>query len=233
MRKVEPGTPPAAPDDAAAVEALLERVQPNTRRPSEDGVVRYRCQATELNAASTPLSTGDPRPYFRELTSTNVSVRTFARVIGRAAVMQPAHHFGLLKWPKGPHTKSPAAEVLDLQPGEWVRVKPREEIEATLTQGGANRGLHFDIEMVAYCDKVLQVRGRVTPARRADRRDARVHQRLHEARARRLLRRAQHRAVVLPPRDLPLLAGVLAGAGRRTGQRQLTDRTADAGEPGW
>jgi hypothetical protein len=42
-----------------------------------------------------------------------------------------------------------------------VRVKSREEIEATLTTEGKNRGLHFDIEMVAFCGQVMQVRGRV------------------------------------------------------------------------
>jgi hypothetical protein len=163
LRKVEPGDPTRGSDDNVRdVEALLERVRSNTRRPATDDKVRYRCQATEMAAASTPLSTTDPRPYVRELTSTNVSIRTFARVMSRAAVMQPAHHLGVLRWPKGPHARSPKAERLDLQPGEWVRVKSRGEIEATLTQSGANRGLHFDIEMVPYCGRVLQVRNRVT-----------------------------------------------------------------------
>jgi hypothetical protein len=161
LRKVERGEPATAPQDPAAIEALLARVQPNTRRPSDDGVARYRCQATDLDAASSPLSTTDPRPYLRELTSRNVSVRTFARIMGRAAVMQPAHHLGLLKWPKGPHTKSPKTEALDLQPGEWVKIRSREEIEATLTTGGANRGLHIDTEMIALCGEVHQVRQRV------------------------------------------------------------------------
>ena len=52
-------------------------------------------------------------------------------------------------------------EFLDLQPGEWVRVKSREEIEATLTTGGANRGLHFDIEMLPFCGQTMQVSSRV------------------------------------------------------------------------
>jgi hypothetical protein len=162
LRKVEPHEPVrSTDDDPSAVRALLERVGANTRRASEDGKPRYRCQATEMAAASTPLSTTDPRPYIRELTSTNVSVRTFARVMARAAVMQPAHHFGVLRRPKGPNTRSPKSRPLDLQPGEWVRVKPREEIEATLTTEGSNRGLHFDIEMLPFCGQVLQVRGRV------------------------------------------------------------------------
>jgi hypothetical protein len=163
LRKVTLGAAGSGREvDPAETEALLQRIQPHTRRPGDGDAVRFRCQATEMAAASTPLSTTDFRPYIRELTSTNVSVRTFARVMARAAVMQPAHHFGLLRWPKGPNTRSPKFEPLDLQPGEWVRVKPRDEIEKTLTTTGANRGLHFDIEMVPFCGKTMQVRGRVT-----------------------------------------------------------------------
>jgi hypothetical protein len=84
-------------------------------------------------------------------------------VMARAAYMQPLHHFKLLRWPKGPNEKSrPRPEPLNLQAGEWVRVKSREEIEATLTTQGKNRGLHYDIEMVPFCGQVMQVRGRVT-----------------------------------------------------------------------
>jgi hypothetical protein len=163
LRKVDPATPPTEHDyDVSARAALLERVEGATRRPGDDSTIRYRCQATEMVAASTPLATADPRPYLRELTSANVSIRTFTRVMSRAAVMQPAHHFGVLRWPKGPNTRSPKTEPLGLQAGEWVRVKSREEVEATLTNTGANRGLHFDIEMVPYCGQVLQVRGRVS-----------------------------------------------------------------------
>ena len=50
---------------------------------------------------------------------------------------------------------------LDLQPGEWVRVKSKEEIQALLTEEGTNRGLWFDREMMAFCGQVFRVRGRV------------------------------------------------------------------------
>jgi hypothetical protein len=163
LRKVSPGSPVRdARDDDAAVAALRDRTESNTRRTADDETLRYRCQATEMAAASTPLSNGDPRPYLRELTSRNVSLGKFLRVMSRAAVWQPAHHFGRLPWPKGPNTKSPKSEPLDLRTGEWVRVKLRKDVEATLTTGGANRGLHFDTEMAAFCGQEMQVRGRVT-----------------------------------------------------------------------
>ena len=125
LRPVTSGGPggdhPRSGGDAGAP----ERVEKNTRRSGEDGKVRFRCQATEMVAASEPLSTNDPRPYLRELTSGDVSVRTFARIMSRATVMQPLHRLGWLPMPplKGPSPKSPKAPLLDLQPGEWVRVK--------------------------------------------------------------------------------------------------------------
>jgi hypothetical protein len=115
-------------------------------------------------AASVALSTIDPRPYIREYTCGNVPLTTFVRITGRALVMQSAHRFGVLPTQplKGASPKSPVAPPLDLQPGEWVRVKSRDDIRSTLTDKGANRGLWFDREMMAFCGKVFQVRGRVT-----------------------------------------------------------------------
>jgi len=160
LRKVDAGarTVPAD-DDRQAVQALLERTCGNARAEGDEA--RFQCQATELTRASVGLSTNDPRPYLRELTCSNVSIRTFTRVMSRAVVMQPMHHFGVLRRPKGDNVRSPRAEPLDLQPGEWVRVKPLPEIEATLTTNGANRGLHFDIEMAAFCGHVMRVASRV------------------------------------------------------------------------
>jgi hypothetical protein len=156
--------PPVAQDDSE-VAALLARTEPQVRREGEGegDDVRWKCQVTEANAASVPLSTTNPRPYFNELRSGNVGAVTFVKVMARAAYMQPMHHFKLLHWPKGPNEKSPPRpEPLGLQPGDWVRVKSQDEIEATLTIEGNNRGLHFDIEMVPFCGKVLQVRDRVS-----------------------------------------------------------------------
>jgi len=51
--------------------------------------------------------------------------------------------------------------VLDLQPGELVRVKSYEEILATLDTANKNRGLFFDAELVPYCGGTYRVRARV------------------------------------------------------------------------
>jgi hypothetical protein len=164
LRRGAPGRVTIRRSNDAATATLLEVAERNARHGGISSDVRFRCQATEMGAASSSVSTLDPRPYFRELTTSNVSVRTFARVMARAAVMQPLHKLG--KMPtlplKGGSPKSPPAALLHLRPGEWVRVKSAEAIRATLTAKGANRGLYFDREMMAYCGKVYQVRERVT-----------------------------------------------------------------------
>jgi hypothetical protein len=41
---------------------------------------------------------------------------------------------------------------LNLQPGEMVRVRSKNEIMQTLNAGHRNRGLFFDVEQVPYCE---------------------------------------------------------------------------------
>ena len=61
-------------------------------------------------------------------------------------------------------------EHLDLQPGELVRIKSREEIMATLDGNLLNRGMGFDAEMSRFCGRTARVKARANPVRRrADR----------------------------------------------------------------
>lgn len=164
LKRVSPDQPVAETgDDHEARRALCELVERGTRMASEDGGVRHRCQATELLAASEPLSLTDPRPYVREVTSGNVSIRTFGRVMTRATVTEVRRKLGRLPSPpvKGPSARSPETPKLDLQPGEWVRVKSRDEIRETLTHKGMNRGLWFDVEMLPFCGQTFRVRQRI------------------------------------------------------------------------
>jgi hypothetical protein len=144
-------------------EALLELVTRSARTQAPDSGVRYRCQATEMLSASQPLSLTDPRPYLRQYTSSNVSIRTFTRVMSRATVTEVRRKLGRLPSVpvQGSSAKSPETARLDLRPGEWVRVKSREEIRQTLTNKGMNRGLWFDGEMLPFCGGTFQVRRRI------------------------------------------------------------------------
>jgi hypothetical protein len=75
----------------------------------------------------------------------------FQRMIGSS----PYPFYG-----RGQLTKTPS-ETLNLQPGELVQVKTREEIFATLDKNNRNRGLFFDIEEVGFCGGKYRVLQRV------------------------------------------------------------------------
>jgi hypothetical protein len=55
---------------------------------------------------------------------------------------------------------TPVAD-LGLQPGQWVSVRPHEEIRATLTRDNKNRGMWFDDEATVFCGGQFEVERRV------------------------------------------------------------------------
>jgi hypothetical protein len=144
--------------------------------------VRYSCQATQLFDASQPLRWWVPTQYVRDVSCGNWSFGQAVRVLSLSwfrvllrrgvgyrfiarlyrsfhqALMghPPALEPGVL--PKG--AKTPTVE-LNLLPGEWVRVRPYDEIRQTLNVESKNRGLWFDQEMVPACKGRYQVSGRV------------------------------------------------------------------------
>ena len=148
-----------------------------------DGTRRYLCQATEIRDATTPLAWWDVRQYVEDYWSGNVS---FGRLV--CAFAYSAYYnlsqagIGLgrpmrwlynafrwvwhgSRWPRTPGalaegSPTPAA-TLNLQPGEWVRVKSHEEILQTVTAGNLNRGMFWDAELVPYCGGVYQVLKRI------------------------------------------------------------------------
>lgn len=160
LRLGDAGPEAADPTSAAA---LLDRISRHTTQSDDDQVTRYRCQATQAVAASFPLSKVDLRSYAREFVVGNVSLPRLFRVLARAAVMDPARKLRLLPAAplRGPGPKSTRTPVLGLEPGEWVRVRSRAQIEATLNDKGQNRGLGFDREMLPFCGHEFQVRQRV------------------------------------------------------------------------
>jgi hypothetical protein len=125
--------------------------------------VRFMCQATEISEASTPLPWWEPSQYPREVATGNakplellialvkwVFVQVQRRLIGGSTV----------PFVRGKLTKTPKS-LLDLRPGELVRVKSRREIAKTLDRQNRNRGLTFDSEMLRYCGGEYRVLRRV------------------------------------------------------------------------
>jgi hypothetical protein len=167
LQRVSRDEPPARASGEAVPPELMARLAAAATAPSTPAVEPaqvYRCQATELLRSSVRLRTFDPRPYLREVQNGDVTVGRFVRVMARAAWMQPLEKLGVL--PKihviGSRLPgAPAEPRLGLEPGDWVRVKTKEQIAATLSAKGRNRGLWFDREMLPFCGKVFRVRKRV------------------------------------------------------------------------
>jgi len=63
-------------------------------------------------------------------------------------------------WLHGPHTRTPT-ESLNLQAGDVVRIRSRDEIIQTLDHNGCNRGMGICSEMLRCCGGEAQVRHRV------------------------------------------------------------------------
>jgi hypothetical protein len=135
----------------------------STQAAATRGAGVYRCQATELGAASEPFAPNDRgRKYLREVRSRNVGVGRFLRVLVRAIWRKAARTVGLHRdialWSEG---KPAPGTPLDLRPGELVRVKSKREIAATLDENGRNRGLAFDWEMLPHCGRTYRIQDRV------------------------------------------------------------------------
>jgi hypothetical protein len=124
-----------------------------------DGGERYACQMTELPSATARLSWRDPRHYWRELRSGNVRPGPFIAAVALALFNSAQRKLGGAEAPYREPTdrKTTPKEVLDLQPGEIVRVKTRRQIEQTLNSESKNRGLWFDREMHRFCGGQFRV----------------------------------------------------------------------------
>jgi len=176
LKKVEPGTPNASgPTDGTRIDLPLLEV--NTRKdPGPEGEPRYSCQATEiLRAAPTCLPIRDLGQYVADVTSGNVTPRgsfvafliiVFNRMQQLSKRLLPRRLWfrNGLPWGfvQGRLVGATPTGFLDLQPGELVRIKTKEEIEATLNEKGLNRGMGFAEEMARYCGQTARVQGRVT-----------------------------------------------------------------------
>jgi hypothetical protein len=148
------------------------------------GAPTYVCQATLLPGFTQPLPPWELSQYIEDYKSGNARLGRIA-----ASFLYMGYHHWLvnlgigwgpsLRWlydmfqkirggtpyprldgklPAGGRTP---AVALNLQPGDLVRVKSRDEILATCDTGMANRGMKFDAEMVPYCGGVYRVLRRV------------------------------------------------------------------------
>lgn len=136
-------------------ETALPLVQIETA--STDGQP-FQCQATGLVKATTPLPWWHPLQYVRILARRERSLGEVLRMGLTAASNKLRWRLGLLPQGtvRGSQKRTPEIS-LDLKPGELVRVKTREEIQATLDSFGRNRGLAFAPDMLRFCGGTYRV----------------------------------------------------------------------------
>jgi len=164
---------PAKNNGLITIESLLDA---SAKTNNKDGELIYTCQATELHNFTAPMKWWDPRQYVRDIKSGNLesgfpSETRVERMLASALkIVQVLRAFILslvrermgVDYPpvRGTQVKTPL-EALDLQPGEMVQVRSREEIIATLDKNKKNRGLLFDGEMLPFCGGIYRVLRRV------------------------------------------------------------------------
>lgn len=176
-RAKEAGKPNPRELDITEQAYVDETLIPATRieRPDGSEPDRYRCQVTEIPQASRQLRLREVDQFKRSLGNwkpQKVVRGLFAELINQWQAFSRKRLPARLRirngerWPfvigeleKG---ATPKGEPLNLQPGDLVRVKSREEIIATLDKSHKNRGLSFDHEMARFCGKTARVRSRVS-----------------------------------------------------------------------
>ncbi|MBZ5506934.1 MAG: hypothetical protein LAO78_15875 [Acidobacteriia bacterium] len=153
------GTETEVPVDEAALAALRARLKVKADEQ------RYFCQSTEL-LRSTEAFPGRMKPWlvriaFRQIRQKDRSASEMAKLFVRWLRIRLHRAVAGDDRLRGPHTKGTPVEVLDLKPGELVRIKPLDQIVATLNHKKRNRGMVVCHEMTLCCETVAQVRYRV------------------------------------------------------------------------
>jgi hypothetical protein len=158
----------------------LETITSASEKRNSEGETIYTCQATALRDYTSPMASWDPRQYFRDLRSGNLATglagdsrgnRLLEFFLGLNSLFRALTISLFNQIPR--RIKGPAypllagtlegtpSGTLDLQPGELVQVRNKEEIMATLNRYNRNRGMLFDGEMIPYCGGIYRVLRRV------------------------------------------------------------------------
>jgi hypothetical protein len=162
--------------DQGVIAAALAPVQDNPDDPI------WVCQTTALYEATTLLKWWDIRQYIKDVTTGNHGVWYMVKLLTagsyRAFVgIGPGYNakitlyntwqkiFGGKPYPlvnaQIPTGAKTPTEILNLQVGELVEVKSPDEIDATITPDGMNRGMRYDQEMRKYSGGRYRVQMRV------------------------------------------------------------------------
>lgn len=116
------------------------------------------CQSANLVHATVPIRFFDLNRYIWKIRCLSLrpaeGLRSFLTLLKSTATGFLRHKEPVVV--SGKLRQTPIA-TLNLQPGELVEVKSKEEILATLDRKGRNRGLGLTVEMLKYCGKRYRV----------------------------------------------------------------------------
>ena len=109
----------------------------------------FSCQSTKLLKATSPLPIWNIQQYLWDMSSGTFEPQERMRMLLLSLNLKVQQLLGGGKYATF-HGRTPTV-ALNLQPGELVEVKTKEEILTTLDSRGRNRGLEFTPEMLKYC----------------------------------------------------------------------------------
>lgn len=149
LKPIASGTPHPMPLPASSAGIAALATLP-TRRAD-----RYICQSTELAGATKALSKWNLMPFLRDIARRRLSLGSFFTMVARVAWHRLTRR---------PYARSLAGVQrkvskgsLDLQPGEWVDVKPAARLMEQLDSTGSNCGLVFQPTMDVAIGRRFQV----------------------------------------------------------------------------
>jgi hypothetical protein len=180
LKRSDGSGPPPPPSAAGCNEEDVLRARFASNSDPADPT--WVCQTTAIYEASDTLHWWDARQYLRDVTSRNHSAMHMLKLllfagygwlvslgVGYRALVGLYDRFQKLRGGKPfptiagsiPDGGATPAGALDLQPGEWVEVKSKDDIARTLTKSGFNRGMRYDLEMLQYSGNRYRVERRV------------------------------------------------------------------------
>ena len=152
---------PEDPVPAAKPQMTEDDLLRTTRKRGYIGADVYSCQVTRLPEWSHAMRSWDPRLVVREIRGGNVTPGKALSVVWHAFTNVVRRR--VLRVRPEPHiigrctVKTPSGGIPGLKAGDWVVIKSKEEIEATLNPQQRNRGLYFDIELLPFCGRKMRL----------------------------------------------------------------------------
>jgi hypothetical protein len=182
LKRVSEESPPHWRNKILSCSEETIKLRSKTSETEHSDDPTWVCQTTALYDATTLLRWWDLRQYIRDVTSGNhtawgmIVLLIFACYrklvslgIGYRFLISTYNRFQRMRggkpFPCGdgmiPNGQPTPTGILNLQPGEWVEVRSEDEIRATITFDGKNRGMRYDQEMSKYCGNRYRVQMRV------------------------------------------------------------------------